>query len=107
MSTVTITTNHHWRDFVYRSDVPAAVLADRFDHLDADDATDGFFCYRGWWYHVSDFMALNTTSEPAEGLADADALHRWQGYHADSYFSGVVIKISRDSERYQVGTYMS
>ena len=27
------------------------------------------------------------------------------GYYSDSYFSGVVVKISRDGERYRVGTY--
>jgi len=100
---VTITTNHHWRDFAYRADVPAAVLADRFDWLSEDDGYDGFFCYRGWWYHNSEFTA---TCLPGRD-ADAGPLAGWDGYISDSYFSGVVIKVSRDGERYMVGTFIS
>lgn len=29
----------------------------------------------------------------------------WDGYASDSYFSGVLIKLSRDGEEYMVGTY--
>lgn len=93
---VTIKTNHHWRQFVYRSDVPADVLSSQFDHLSEDDGSDGFFCYRGHWYHTSDFMR-----------ATGGELTSWDGYASDSYFSGVVIKLSRDGESYRVGTYLS
>jgi hypothetical protein len=95
-SPVTIRTNHQWRDLVYRSDVPAKVLKDQFDHLSEDDGgLDGFFCYRRHWYHVSDFMR-------ADGVAKG-----WHGYAADSYFSGVLIKLSRDGERVMLATYLS
>ena len=29
----------------------------------------------------------------------------WDGYISDSFFSGVLIKISDDNEEYQIGTY--
>jgi hypothetical protein len=93
---IKIKSNHQWRDLVYRADVPAKVLADRFSHLSEDDA-DGFFQYRGWWYHVSDFIRC-------EGVPELNA---WHGYAGDSYFSGVVMSLSRDGERYMVGTYFS
>lgn len=96
MSKVTIKTNRQWRDFVYRHDVPAKILADQFDHLSEDDSLDGFFCYRGHWYHTSDFMHVDAKTFPG-----------WDGYHGDSYFSGVLIKIDSDGERYRVGTYFS
>jgi hypothetical protein len=92
-----VKTNNQWRDFVYRADVPAKVLAGQFSHLDIDDSLDGFFQYRGYWYHLSDFLRLEV------GLAVE--LPAWDGYYSDSYFSGVVVKISRDGERYRVGTY--
>ena len=95
--TVTIKTNHQWRNLAYRSEVPAAVLASDFDYQDADETLDGFFCYRGHWYHVDQFTTVN-------GNAD---LAGWDGYASDSYFSGVVIKLSRDGEQVQVGTYFS
>jgi hypothetical protein len=34
-------------------------------------------------------------------------LKDWDGYQSDSYFSGVVIKISPDGEQYKIGTYFS
>jgi len=90
-----IVTNHHKRQFAYRNEVPANVLADQFDHLDAADV-DGFFRYRRYWYHVSDFT-VSTSPE----LAD------WHGFHADSFFSGIAIRISEDGETYQVGLILA
>ena len=95
--TVTINTNHQWRDLTYRSDVPAKVLADQFDYQNPDDVVDGFFCYRGHWYHLDEFMKVS-------GNAD---LKDWDGYSSDSYFSGVVIKLSNDGEQIKIGTYFS
>ena len=94
---LTIKTNNQWRDFVYRDDVPAAVLADQFSHLSEDDGSDGFFCYRGHWYHTTDFMNCSGNKD----------LVAWDGYASDSYFSGVLIKISRDGDAVQVATYFS
>lgn len=98
MNDITIVSNHHWHRLRYRYDVPAEVLADQFAHLTEDDGNDdGYFQYRGWWYHMSDFTG--TTGE----------LHRkgWSGYHGDSYFSGVVIMLDKHGERYCAGTYYS
>ena len=98
MSELRITTNGHWRDFIYRMDVPASVLADQFDwtdeaHEEHGDYSDGFISYRGCWYHLGDFMA--------------GGIEGWHGAHGDSYFSGVVIRLSDDGEQYQIGTYIS
>lgn len=82
-----ITTNNHHREFLYRADVPADVLEDQFDHVDSDD---GFFKYKGTWYHVSDFMRLPESSE-------------WHGAHAWGVWGGVVIRLADDGETYQVG----
>lgn len=96
--TVTIKTNRNWRKFSYRSEVPAKVLESQFSHLsDDNDAFDNFFQYRGTWYHLSDFL----------GASDMPELKGWDGYSSDSYFSGVVVKVSRNGERYKVGTYFS
>jgi hypothetical protein len=93
---LTITTNCRWRNLAYRSEVPAKVLADQFAHLTEEDGgLDGFFCYRGHWYHTSDFIV---TSGPLAG---------WHGYHGDSFYSGVVIRLHKDGEQYMVGTYLA
>lgn len=96
MSELTIRTNHAWRDFVYRSDVPAKVLESEFDYQDEEDTLDGFFCYRGCWYHLDQFM-----------VCDGDTFKGWHAYLSDSFYSGVLIRVSNDGERYQVGTFYS
>lgn len=90
-----IFTDHKWKQFKYRYEVPRKVLEDDFDYLD-EDVINGFFRYRRRWYHLSQFM------RPARmaGLAG------WHGYASDSFFSGVVIRLSDDGEEYQVGTYI-
>lgn len=96
MSELTIKTNHTWRNTRYGSEVPRAVMASQFEHLDEDERVDGFICYRGCWYHVSDFMRC-----------DSDAFDGWNGYHSDSAFSGVLIKLNNDGERVMLATYFS
>lgn len=97
MANVTITTNHQWRDFVYRQDVPAKVLESDFDYLDSDES-DGFFRYRGVWYHLSGFMRLDDNATDLAG---------WHAYSSDSAFSGVLIKVSNDGESVMVANYTS
>jgi hypothetical protein len=91
-----IVTNRAWREFRPREDVPPAILASEFDwtneaHAAHGDYSDGFILYRGTWYHVGMFMRGGP-----EG---------WDASHGDSFFSGIVIRVSRDGERYQIGTY--
>ena len=93
--TMEIRTDNKWHDFKYWNEVPRDILRDQFDWLDYDNAHDGFFKYRGHWYHMTEFM-----NAPKDLLAKG-----WHGYAADSYFSGVLIEYSPDGEQYRVGTY--
>lgn len=93
---ITIKTDRKWRSFKYRGEVPAGILTGQFDWLDAEEA-DGFIQYRGCWYHLSEFMRV-------DGMPSLDG---WHGYKNDSFFSGVVIKLSPDGEEYRIGTYLS
>ena len=108
MSELMIKTDYKWREFVYRSDVPAKVLKSQFDWTDEafeehGDYSDGFFRYRGYWYHLNDFMTTRDTFKSDT----SSPIKAWDGYHGDSYFSGVLIKLSKDGERFQVATYFS
>lgn len=94
---LTIRTNNHDRQFIYKYDVPAEVLADQFAYLD-EDVTDGFFNYHNTWYHTSQFMRIPTGDGPLY-------LAGWEGAHGDSFFSGVLIKLSDDGETYRIATY--
>jgi hypothetical protein len=94
---ITIKTDNKWKPFVYRHDVPAKVIASQFAYQNPEEELDGFFKYRGYWYHLDGFMECGGMPE----------LKGWHGYASDSFYSGVVIKISSDGESYMVGTYMS
>lgn len=91
-----IYTDHKWKQLQYRYEVPPKVLKDYFGHLTEDDS-DGYIYYRKQWYHVSDFMRVEGDVFPKE----------WDGYSSDTYFSGILIRLSEDGETYQIGTYYS
>lgn len=95
-----ITTDHKWKPFKYRDEVPAKVLADQFDYQNEEDALDGFFRYRGYWYHIDEFMAMHRPGYDPDPFPPP-----WSGYTNDSFFSGVLIELSLDGEMYRVGTY--
>ncbi len=99
MAEVKVKTDKKWKDFVYRHDVPEKILKNEFDWLD-EEQEDGFLKFLGTWYHTSMFMRMND-SDPKSPLKG------WDGYHGDSYFSGVVIKLSSDGEKYKIGRYYS
>ena len=99
MAELTITTDRKWKNFLTVNEVPKKVLADQFDYQNRDEVFDGFFKYRDVWYHIDMFMRVGHMPNPAMAL--------WHGYHSDSAFSGVLIKISGDGEQYMVGTYTS
>lgn len=101
-----ITTNNHWRNFRYSYEVPEKVFAE-FDWLSEDESIDGWISYKGQWLHLSQFMRgeYRTTDMRRE---DGDAMLRnWHGYCPDTYFSGVLIRVSEDGEQYQIATYRS
>jgi hypothetical protein len=93
-----VITNHAERQFVYRQDVPQRVLDLEFDYQDPEDTVDGFFEYRGVWYHLDMFMR-----DVPQELAELG----YNGWVADSFFSGVAIKLSEDGETFQVATAYS
>jgi hypothetical protein len=96
-----IVTNNHDRQFAYRYDVPESVLAGDLDWTTEEDS-DGYFCYRGYWYHLGMFMRVGYPGP--FGQTDDNGYH---GYHNDSFSSGVLIKCSDDGETYRVATFYS
>lgn len=97
MSELSIKTDNKWKNFKYFNEVPSRVLKRQFAHLEEGEADDGFFKFKGYWYHLSDFMTASGNP----------ALKGWDGYASDSYFSGTLIKLSSDGEQYKVAQYFS
>lgn len=93
-----IKTNHQWRGFLYRDEIPESVIESDFDYLSPDE-TDGFIKYKSRFYHLSEFMRFHNENAPFPG--------DWHGYICDSAFSGVLVRVSQDGEQYQIATYLS
>jgi len=95
MGRIMIITDHKWKDLRYRHEVPARILANEFDYLE-EDTYDGFFRYRRFWYHLSQFMRIGY---PGQVPADS----KWHATMSDSMSTGVLIEISPDGEQYRAG----
>ena len=94
-----IKTNNEYQEIKYSNEVPQDVLDD-YDWLEEEDKAIGWVNHKDTWYHTSDFMVINKT-DPNQPFND------WDGYHSDSYFSGVLIKFSNCGDCAKMGTYMS
>jgi hypothetical protein len=96
--TLTIKTNNVPRYTVGVYDLTPKERAE-FDYLDDIDSAT-LFRYHGNVYDLGVFMRIDNRDP-------ANPLKGWHGYHSDSYFSGIAIKISDDGESVIVGTYYS
>ena len=94
MSELTIRTNGHYRPVLCWENLTAKECAE-FDKEVFYNSS--FFRYRGWVYTLEDFMRV-----------DNNALFKgWDGYHSDSFFSGVLLKYSSCGDAVKVGRYWS
>jgi len=87
-----IITDRKWKHLLYFYQLTKSEKA-RLDWIDYEFAP--VFRYRGNVFSLDEFM--RTTGIPE--------LSEWHGYASDTYFSGVIIKISPDGERYMIGRY--
>ena len=81
----------------YDYEVPKKVLDD-YDWLDEDDKAIGWIKHRKRWYHLSDFMRADK---------DSPMFPKWDGYHSDSFFSGVLVKFTDDGDGVYIRTYIN
>ena len=97
MGKLTIKTDHKWKPFRYQYEVERRKDYKDYDWMDENDKGDGWIIYLRRLYNLSDFMRIENIPE----------FSGWNGYHSDSFFSGVLIKVSQDGEQYKIGTYFS
>ena len=91
-----IKTDHKWKDFLYSYQLTEKEILE-LDHLTRDEIDSrSFIRYKGQIYHMGDFMRV---PDGVEGLLG------WHGYSSDSFFSGIVIKVSDDGDQYMIGGY--
>jgi hypothetical protein len=99
---VTIKSDKKWRNLLYGYELPKKQRKE-FDYLtDEEFDTRNFAKYRGNYYDVGEFQRV-----PSIKSEDGPAFVKWDGYMSDSYFSGVLIKLSSDGEQYKIGMFYS
>ena len=92
MSELTIRTNGQYRPVLCWENLTAKECAE-FDKEVFYNSS--FFRYRT--YFLGDFMRVDNNA-PFKG---------WDGYHSDSFFSGVLVKYSNCGDAVKVATYLS
>ena len=92
-----IISNNKPRFLTYGYELSAKEKSD-FDYIEADEIDlHEFVRYNGHVYDCSEFMRTGNN----------EALKCWDGYTSDTYFSGVLIKLSGDGESAIMGRYFS
>ena len=101
---VEIITDHKWKNFRYGYEVPAKIRLEDYDWLEDEEKFDKWIKYRDRYYHLSEFMNLHNK---IHCVNPPEFMDGYDGYISDSFFSGVLIKISEDGEQYKIATYIS
>ena len=92
-----IISNFQYRDTLSSHEVPPSVLDREFDYLSPEDRESAlFFKYKGYYYSLDQFTRTKDKSMKDKG---------WDGYHSDSFFSGILISLSEDN-KVKVATYI-
>jgi hypothetical protein len=99
---VTIKTDGKWKKLLYGYELPKKQRKE-FDYLtDEEFDVQNFARYRGNYYDVSEFQIV-----PRIESEDGPKFAKWDGYSQETYFSGVLIKLSSDGEQYKIGRFYS
>jgi hypothetical protein len=102
MSNVTIKTNNIPRQLKYGYDMPEKYKAD-FDYIDAEEFdSHNFVEYKGVWYDLGEFTRI---SHEYWGVSGIEKIKEWHGISYDSAFSGVLIKLCKDSDYVIMASY--
>lgn len=95
-----IVSNYQKREIIYWNDLTFAEKKE-FDYLSKNRNEDcintSFVRYLGNVYDIGEFMMFLNNSD----------FKGWDGYSSDTYFSGILIKVSEDSDNVIMGRYYS
>ena len=100
--TATIKTNNQPREVKSLADFSLArqqEIRSDFDWMEDIETNFGFFEYRGSVHHLENFLRVNAGTD--------DVTQGWDGYEADSYFSGTLVKLCSDPYFVIVGRYVA
>jgi len=103
MSELKIITDNKYRPVLYWHDLTPKEQ-EEYAYLEAvDKGFDVFFRYRKWCYYLGDFIRVDYNAPFKENIP----FKGWDGYHANSFFSGVLVRYSECGDAVKVATYIS
>lgn len=101
--TLQITTNNIYRPILSAFELTSRhwkkLGMDESEQHEAIENGESFVVYKNEPIRLSDFMRLDKASNPFPSF--------WQGYHSDTFFSGLLIHISDCGEACIIGQYFS
>lgn len=91
-----VSTNHQYRDLITWGSLTDEEKKE-FDYLkdEQEQYAAQFFRYRGSVYCLDGFVTTQNT----------DLKDKWDGIAHETFFSGVLVRISRTGEHVKVGSY--
>ena len=94
-----IISNYQERDILFSHEVPPSVLDREFNYHSSEERENAlFFVYKKQYYCLDQFM--RTTDETMKDKG-------WDGYHSDSFFSGILVRLDLENDKVKVATYNS
>lgn len=97
-----IKTNNIPRHLVYGYELTKKESAE-FDYLSPEELNEREFVrYKGQVYDMGEFMRIDKTMAPH---TQRDGGENWHGYSSDSFFSGVLVRVSNDGESVVMASY--
>lgn len=93
-----VRTDKQWWDFIHGYEI--LPWYEEFDYLSMTQFENALFVkYRGTPYALDDFMPVNQ----AKGIPRL--LMGWDGYLTNKHDTGIVIKLSKNREKYKIGYF--
>ncbi len=96
--------NNHWRPLYHYLELTESQQQQVKDNYNHDITDSTFFIYQDYIYSLDDFMAINNR---VYNPVPQDYMKGYDGYLHDTYFSGILIKISDCNEAAQVTRFYS
>ena len=95
-----ITTNHQFRPVLLWTDLTMKEL-EEFDYISTENLDYAtFFRYKGQVYDLDEFLCITQVMQ-----VQFPEFKSWDGYQADTFFSGILVRYSEDLEQVVVGSY--
>lgn len=94
MQHLTIKTNNHWCPIIYGYELTGKERED-FNYIDDLDNAQ-FFRYKGMVYSLEEFI-----------ICESEELKEWDGVCGETYFYGVLIKLSKSGDYVKVARFYS